>query len=109
MEVKTPQEFFDIVLPKKFDPAKAVGVDVVVQLTINGPNGGDWIITVKDQKIHVTRGVDPSPTLSVKMAEKDYLDLVNDKLSTGKAFMTGKIQFKGNIVLALKLREMGFI
>jgi putative sterol carrier protein len=109
LEAKTPQEFFDVVLPQRFDPAKAVGVDVVVQLTINGPNGGDWVVTVKDQKIKVTKGLHPSPTLSVKMAEKDYLDLVNEKLSSGKAFMTGKLQFKGNIVLALKLRDMGFI
>jgi putative sterol carrier protein len=37
------------------------------------------------------------------------LDLMNHKLSAEKAFMTGKLQFKGNIVLAMKLREMGFL
>ena len=39
----------------------------------------------------------------------DFLDLVNDKLSAEKAFFTGKIQFKGNIAVALKLRDAGFL
>jgi putative sterol carrier protein len=30
-------------------------------------------------------------------------------MSGEKAFMTGKLQFKGNIALALKLREVGFL
>lgn len=43
------------------------------------------------------------------MDEKDYLDLVNHRISAEKAFFTGKVQFKGNIALALKLREAGFL
>jgi putative sterol carrier protein len=43
------------------------------------------------------------------MAETDYVDMVNGRLSGEKAFLTGKLQFKGNIALALKLREMGFL
>jgi putative sterol carrier protein len=43
------------------------------------------------------------------MAETDYMDLVNGKLSGEKAFMTGKLQFKGNMALALRLREAGFL
>jgi putative sterol carrier protein len=37
------------------------------------------------------------------------MDMVNDKLSGEKAFLTGKLQFKGNISLALRLREVGFL
>ncbi len=32
MDVKTPKEFFEKVLPAKFDPNKATGIDAVVQL-----------------------------------------------------------------------------
>jgi putative sterol carrier protein len=109
MDVKSPREFFEEVLPKRFNPAKAAGVDVIVQLSITGPEGGNWIVTTKDQKLEIKEGIHPSPTLSLKMTEKDYLDLINHKLSAEKAFMTGKLQFKGNIVLAMKLRDMGFL
>ena len=109
MEAKTPKEFFEKVLPSRFNPSKAVGVDVTAQINITGPNGGDWIVIIKDQKIEATEGTHPSPTITIKMAETDYMNLVNGKMSGEKAFMTGKLQFKGSITLALKLRDAGFL
>jgi putative sterol carrier protein len=109
MEAKTPKEFFDKVLPNRFNPNKTKGVDVTVQINITGPNGGKWIVTIKDQKLEVKEGTRSSPTLMINMAEPDYMDVVNGKMSGEKAFMTGKIQFKGNIALALRLRDMGFL
>jgi putative sterol carrier protein len=109
MTTETPREFFEKVLPSKFKPEKAEGVDVVVQVNITGANGGAWAVTIKDQKLEVKEGTHPSPTLSLSMAEADYMDLVNGKMSAEKAFFAGKIQFKGNIVVALKLRETGFL
>ena len=64
---------------------------------------------IKDQKIEAMEGMHPSPTIVIKMAETDYMNVVNGKMSGEKAFMTGKLQFKGNIILALKLREAGFL
>lgn len=108
-EAKTPKEFFEKVLPKRFKPDKAVGIDVTVQINITGPNGGDWIVTIKNQKLEAKEGTHPSPALELKMAETDYMDLVNGKMSGEKAFITGKLHFKGNVGLALKLKETGFL
>jgi putative sterol carrier protein len=109
MEADTPREFFEKVLPARFKPEKAVGIDVTVLVTIMGVNGGDWTVTIKDQKLSVKDGAISSPTLCLKMNEKDYVDLVNHKISAEKAFFTGKVKFKGDITLALKLRESGFL
>jgi len=108
-EAKTPKEFFEKVLPSRFKPDKAAGIDVTVKVNIAGPNGGDWVVRIKNQKLEVEEGTHPSPTLEVEMAEADYMDLVNGKMSGEKAFLTGKLRFKGNIALALKLRETGFL
>ncbi len=110
MDATTPREFFEKVLPKRFKPEKAAGIDVTVQVAISGPNGGNWIVKIKDQKISVAEAaVDSACKLSLKMKEKDYLDLVNGKISAEKAFFSGKVHFKGDIALALKLRESGFL
>jgi putative sterol carrier protein len=109
MEAKTPKEFFEKALPARFKPDKSVGIDVVAQLNVTGSNGGDWVVTIKDQKLQVKEGTTPLPTLTLKMAEKDFMDIVNDKLSTEKAFFTGKINFEGNLSLALKLKDAGFL
>jgi len=109
MDVETPREFFEKVLPKRFNPSRAAGVDVIVQVNIDGPYGGEWIVTIKNEKIQVTEGTYSSPTLFVKMKDKDFLDVINDKISGQKAFLTGRLQFKGSLSLALKLKEIGFL
>ncbi len=108
-DAKTPKEFFEKVLPSRFKPEKAAGIDVTVQINIAGPNGGDWVVTIKNQKLEAKEGTHPSPTLELKMEEEDYMNLMNGKISAEKAFMTGKLKFKGNIGLALRLRESGFL
>jgi putative sterol carrier protein len=108
-DAKTPKEFFEKVLPSRFKPEKAAGIDVTVQINITGPNGGDWVVTIKNQKLEAKEGTHPSPTLELKMEEEDYMNLMNGKISAEKAFMTGKLKFKGNIGLALRLRESGFL
>jgi putative sterol carrier protein len=110
MDAVTPRDFFEKVLPKRFKADKAADVDITVQLNIFGPKGGNWIATVKDQKLEIKEGIFPLlPTLSLDMADDDFVDLINGKLSAEKAFFTGKVKFKGNIMLALKLKETGFL
>ncbi len=108
-QANTPQEFFEEILPDRFKAEKAEGIDVTAQINVSGPEGGNWTITVKDKKMKVTEGVYEAPDLTLKMTPTDFLDMVNGKLSAEKAFFTGKVQFKGNIAVALKLREAGFL
>ena len=109
MEARTPKEFFEKVLPDRFKPDKAKGIDVVVQVGVSGPNGGDWTVTIRDQKIDAREGIAPSPALSIRIAEADFMDLMNGRISGERAFFTGRIKFQGNIAIALKLRDAGFL
>jgi len=109
METQTPKDFFDKALPARFKPEKAAGIDVVAQINVTGLEGGSWIITIKDQRLDVKEGTHPTPSLTLKMNENDFMDLVNKKISAEKAFFTGRVQFKGNIAVALKLRDAGFL
>ncbi len=109
MEAKTPQEFFDDILPSRFKPESAKGIDVTAQVNISGSKGGNWTVEIRDQKITVKEGTNPSPKITIGMTDQDFLDLVNDKISTQKAFFTGKIKFKGDLNLALKLKDAGFL
>jgi putative sterol carrier protein len=108
IDAKTPKEFFEKLLPNRFNPEKAVDIDITVQVNIVGANEGNWIVTIKEQKLEIQEGTHPSPTLALKMTESDFLDLINGRISGEKAFFLGKLRVKGNIALALKLRETGF-
>jgi putative sterol carrier protein len=109
MEARTPQQFFEEILPLRFKPEKAKGISVTIQVNISGPRGGDWTVEIDEQRLKVMKGDCSSPKLKVAVADDDFLDIVNDKVSAQKAFFMGKINFKGDIALALKLRDAGFL
>jgi len=109
MEVKTPKEFLEKVLPTKFKPDKAESFEAVAQVNVVGVNGGSWIITVKNQKIDTKEGVDPNPDITLKMSDTDFVALVNGKLNAFTAFMTGKLEFTGSTGTGLRLLDMGFM
>ena len=110
MEIKTPEDFFEKQLPVRFKPDKAAGIDAVIQLSLSGgQNEQDWVVIIKNQKLQISKGTNPSASLSLRIAESDFLDIINGKLSVEKAFFTGRIRFQGNISVALKLRDAGLL
>lgn len=109
MVAKTPKQFLEEVLPTKFKPEKAANFNVVVQLNLTGPNGGNWTIFLKDQKLKVYEGTYPEPDLTLTVVDSVFMDLVNGKIGTTEAFFNGKIQFNGSLSLALKLKDAGLL
>ena len=103
----TPKQFLEEILPSRFRPEKAAGFEVVAQLNITGSNGGNWVVTVRNQTLSVVEGNHPLPTLALTFSDIDFMDIVNGKLGTAKAFFNGKIHLSGNLLLALKLRDAG--
>ena len=109
MEIKTSQEFFKNTISTKFKPEKAKDIEIVAQVNLTGDTQSDWVITIKDQKIQAQQGIAIDPLLTLKTSEENFLDLVNGKISIERAFLSGKINFKGDITTALKLKEAGFL
>ena len=110
METKTPEDFFEKQLPVRFKPDKAAGIDAVIQLSLSGgQKEQDWVVVIKNQKLQISKGINPSASLSLRIAENDFLDIINGKLNVEKAFFTGRIRFQGNIGVALKLRDAGLL
>jgi putative sterol carrier protein len=109
MDLKTPAEFFEEVLPRKFDASKAEGFDATVQMNITGQSGGQWAITVKNGNLAVRKGSEQNPTMTITMADLDFVDLINGKISGEKAFMSGKLKLDGDFSVALKLMQSGLL
>ena len=110
MAVNSPKEFMETVLPEKLsDPAKLQGLDLTLQFNISGDSGGKWVLTIKDQKATIEEGTVDKPTIILEMKDINYVKLVNGDLSGQKAFMTGKLKFKGDMTIGVKLQEIGII
>ena len=109
MAVSSPKEFMETVLPAKLPPEKLGGLDLTLQFSITGEKGGEWVLVIKDGKAEIKTGTIENPKITLKMKDEDYLKLVNGELSGQKAFMSGKLKFKGDMNLGMKLQKLGLI
>jgi putative sterol carrier protein len=90
-------------MPGVFKRDAAAGLNVVVQYNIEGAEGGNWYVVIKDQTCTVSEGVHSSPTLTTKMADKDWIAMCKGELNGMTAFMTGKLKATGDLMLAQRL------
>jgi putative sterol carrier protein len=105
MAFNSVKEIFDG-MPKAFDPNAASGLNAVIQFNIEGDEGGDWYATIKDQSCTVSKGVHDSPTLSLRMSDKNWIGLCKGELNAVMAFMTGKLKAKGDLMLAQRMTKL---
>ncbi|MFH0789043.1 MAG: SDR family NAD(P)-dependent oxidoreductase, partial [Pseudomonadota bacterium] len=93
-------------MPRAFQADKAAGVEVIFQYRISGPKGGDWISVIKDRTCQVTPGVHESPNTTIKMADEDFLALMEGKLKAMQAFTTGKLKIEGDIMKSQLIEKL---
>jgi putative sterol carrier protein len=91
---------------RAFMPEKAAGVDARIQFHLTGHQAGDWVATIRSQKLSVEPGTTPDPNLVFGADTQDVLDVFTGKLDPMKAYMQGKVQFKGDMGLAMRLMSM---
>jgi putative sterol carrier protein len=93
-------------MPGAFIPEKAQGVDAVIQFKFTGAEPGDWVATIKDGKVDVSRGTTPAPKMTLTADSSDYVKIFTGELDGMQAFMNGKIKLAGDLNLAMKLMQM---
>ena len=110
MAIAEPREWFEKELPEKVarDPKCTGGFEGVLAFTIDGDKGGKWLVEIKGVQVTVREGEDESAGFKIKIKDSNFVDLINGKLSGQRAFMSGKLKFKGNIPTAMKLRGLLF-
>jgi putative sterol carrier protein len=90
----------------RFNPAKAKGVNAVVQLSATGDGGGQFYMTIADSKAVLTEGTAPAPTVTINVAAQDWIDIMSGKLDPTRAFMAGKLRITGDLGLMMRFQSM---
>ncbi|MFN8377165.1 MAG: SCP2 sterol-binding domain-containing protein [Anaerolineae bacterium] len=93
-------------MQEKFDPAKAEGLDAVIQFELTGEGGGKYWIKISDSTLTYGEGTDPAARMTVRGSTDDFVALMNGKLQPMQAFMLGKIKVAGDTGLAMKLMPL---
>jgi putative sterol carrier protein len=102
---RTPQDIFDL-MPGSLDPNVAKGVTATIQFNLEGEDGGQWFVTIKEGGARVTRGVAASANMTMSMTARDYVDMNVGRLNPQLAFMSGKLKLSGDMGLAMKLQTL---
>ncbi|KAI8048191.1 SCP2 sterol-binding domain-containing protein [Syncephalis plumigaleata] len=63
-------------------------------------------LNLKEGKGSSTEGVVGKPDITIEVNEADFVQLAQGKLNGQKAFSTGKLKIKGNMMLAMKLDKI---
>jgi len=93
-------------MANSFNAANAQGLDAVFQYNITGAGGGNWNVVVKDGSCQVNTGSHPSPNVTLTLDAETWLGMVNKQINGMQAFMSGKLQVSGDIMLAQKLESL---
>ena len=86
-------------LPTAFQPDVAGDTDCTVQFNISTP----MHIVIKNGTCATRDGASGSPDVSITMDDDDLISLMKGELNGMTAFMTGKLQLEGDLMLAQRM------
>lgn len=91
-------------LLSRFDASAAESIDEVFQLCIT--DEADYHIIIHDKQCAIVDGEHSDPSVVLTASITDFTDLMNGELDGMAAFMMGKLQVSGDMLLATKLTEL---
>ena len=86
-------------LPAAFNADAAAGTDCTMQFNCSTPMN----VVIKGGTCAVNDGTAASPDVSITMEDDDLVALMKGELNGMTAFMTGKLQIEGDLMLAQRL------
>merc|ERR1719263_1070115 len=81
---------------------QAKKINGVFQWNLTGPDDS-WVIDLKACKVY--NGKAPKADVTLTLKESDFVGLMTGKANGQQLFMSGKIKFKGNMGLMMKLGD----
>ncbi len=97
-----PQDVFDGMLTS-FRADVAKGVHARYQWKLSGPNGGEWWLQVNDGTFRMGKGTIAHPDVTFRTSDKDWVALSNGTLPGFWAYLTGRLNIRGDQGLAKEL------
>lgn len=86
-------------LPAAFNPVAAQGSECTIQFNTSKPMNA----VIKNGACSINDGTASNPDVTLTMADQDLIDLLKGDLNGMTAFMTGKLQIDGDLMLAQKI------
>ncbi len=79
-------------LPAKVPAAAIEGMETTFHFDLTGENGGQYTISIADQKVEVTDGLNGDASCVVSASEDNFVNLAKGDLNPMMAMLTGKLK-----------------
>lgn len=93
-------------MEKSFVPAKAEGLNAVIQYHFTGEGAQELYVVIKDKTCKVNEGTYENPTLAFTSTAADYILMGKGGLDGMKAFLSKRLVVKGDMKLAAKMQKL---
>lgn len=98
-------QFFEA-LRERIDPSQVQGLTATYQFHLSGEGGGDWYIRLTDGQPEVAEGTANAPSVTLRASADDWNKIVSGELSGEQAFLSGRLNVEGDMMLAMKLQTL---
>ncbi|GAN31920.1 MAG: hypothetical protein DYG83_13740 [Candidatus Brocadia sp. AMX2] len=83
---------------------KISSLNAIIQFEITDNGNGIWNIVIENGFVkEVTKKALEKPTCTFTLNSNTFLSILRREITPQKAFFTGKVDIKGNMLLALKM------
>jgi hypothetical protein len=93
-------------LEKRFQPARAEGLEVSIGYDIGGEDGGKWTAVIKEGKCTLREGLVEDLSVKLQAQASDWVALMLGKIDALSLLSAGKAAIAGDAKLALRLGEI---
>lgn len=93
-------------LRDRFDAEAARDVEVHYQFELSGAEGGSFGARVAGGCLALTPGPAADADVTFRLAAADFFDVLAGRANADMLFMEERIEIKGDLALALKLRRL---
>ena len=93
-------------LEKRFQPARAEGLEVSIGYDIGGEDGGKWTAVIGGGKCTLKEGLEEKLNVKLQAQASDWVALMLGKIDALSLLGAGKAAIAGDAKLALKLGEI---
>ena len=105
MTIPIIQRFFQS-LPGSLDKEAAEDLEATYQFDLSGPQGGQYVLTIRDGGCTVSEGTHADPHVTLSMAAEDCMKVLSGQLSGPAVMMSGRLRISGDVGLALQLKSL---
>ncbi len=90
-------------LPGRFRPKMAGNLRTIIQFRLEGPDGGEWFVSIAEGRCVVSEGEVAEPDATIIMEAADFIGINEGTVNAVDTFWGGRITVEGNIDAVLAL------